>query len=193
MKIRMKIASAALLLVLPLTGACGSTDSATSSSGSGVTSTSTATGSTGGTSTGTTGQPAGPGGGVDVDSVTTEAQLIELIQEAYGDGDLDLHRGHQPVQDVLNDVLAISHAELHTRMEAGQNLAAVATDIGVDPQTLIDALVASWSPAIDNVLSSGGITDAEADQYRQALQDAFSFRVNWNGTDGTPTFSGLSA
>jgi len=129
---------------------------------------------------------------VDVSSVTTEEQLVALIQEAYGDGSLGLHRGHQPVQDVLTDVLAISHDELHVRMEEkGQNLAAVATDIGIDPQTLIDALVESWSPAIDTLLKSRTITQDEADQYRDALEAAFTFRVTWDSSEETPTFSGL--
>jgi hypothetical protein len=83
-------------------------------------------------------------GGVDPSSVTTEDQLVSLIHEAYGDPGLGLHRGHQPVEEVLNEVLQISHDELHVRMEEqGQNLAAVAEDVGVDPQTLIDALVES--------------------------------------------------
>jgi len=64
------------------------------------------------------------------------------------------------------------------RMDAGQDLAAVATDIGVDPQTLIDALVESWSPAIDDLLASGEITEAEAERYREALEEAFTFRVD---------------
>lgn len=126
--------------------------------------------------------------------MSTEEELIALVQDAYGDGGLGLHRGHDPVQDVLDEVLTISHDELHVRMEeSGQNLAAVATDIGVEPQTLIDALVESWSPAIDNVLAAGEITEAEAEQYREALEEAFMFRVTWNGEDATPTFSGLSA
>jgi hypothetical protein len=77
--------------------------------------------------------------------------------------------------------------------EQGQNLAAVADDIGVDPQTLIDALVESWSPAIDNVLASGEITEEEAEQYREALEEAFTFRVTWDGEEAMPTFSGLDA
>jgi hypothetical protein len=94
---------------------------------------------------------------------------------------------------VLNEVLTISHDEPPVRMEAGQNLAAVATDIGIDPQTLIDALVDSWDDAIDNVLATGEITEAQAEQYREALTEAFTFRVNWNGEDTTPTFSGINA
>ena len=90
-------------------------------------------------------------------------------------------------------MLAISHDELHVRMDAGQNPAAVAQDLGIDAQTLIDALVESWSPAIDSVLASGEITEAEAQQYQEALEEAFSFRVTWDGEEEMPTFSGLAA
>lgn len=182
MKIRKTFAAIAIALVLPTSVACaaGTTEAAESS-----TSTTDSTEDAG---------PQGGGpGGVDVDSVSTEEELIALVQEAYGDGGLGLHRGHDPVQDVLDEVLTISHDELHVRMEAGQNLAAVATDIDVDPQTLIDALVDSWDDAIDNVLATGEITEAEAEQYREALTEAFTFRVNWNGEDATPTFSGIDA
>ena len=133
-------------------------------------------------------------GGVDVSSVSTEEELVALVQDAYGDGGLDLHRGHQPVQDVLDEVLGISHEELHVRMEEpGQNLAAVAEDLGIDPQTLIDAMVASWSPAIDNLLAAGAITEAEAEQIPGGAEEAFTFRVTWDGEAAIPTFSGLDA
>jgi hypothetical protein len=189
MKIRKLFAVLALGAVLPLGAAACSADTAEAASTSTSTSTTDTTGS--GTANGAP-QSGGPGG-VDVSSVNTEQELIALVQEAYGDASLDRHRGHQPVQDVLNAVLTISHEELHVRMEAGQNLAAVATDLGIDPQTLIDALVASWGSAIDNVLAAGEITEAQAEQYREALEAAFTFRVTWNGEDATPTFTGLSA
>lgn len=126
-------------------------------------------------------------------SVGAVDQLVSLVQEAYGDPSLGLHRGHQPVESVLIDVLGISHEEMHVRMESqGQNLAAIATDLGIDPQTLIDALVESWAPAIDDLREAGTITQAQADAYRQALEDAFTFRVTWNGTDATPAFTGIA-
>lgn len=135
----------------------------------------------------------GPGGGVDASSVTTEDELIALIQDAYGDPGLDLHRGHQPVQDVLDEVLTISHDELHVRMDAGQNLSDVAEELGVGTETLVDALVASRSAAVDNLLAAGTITQDEADAYLTALEEAFTFRVTWDGAEETPTFSGLNA
>lgn len=184
MKIRKMLAVLTVAATVLMGAACGTDTSATTESSTSTSSTDTAGGGA---------QGGGGPGGTDVSSVSTEEELIALVQEAYGDASLDLHRGHQPVQDVLDEVLTISHEELHAHMDTGQNLAAVATDIGVDPQTLIDALVASWGTAIDNVLAAGEITEAEAEQYREALTEAFTFRVNWNGEDATPTFSGIDA
>ncbi len=195
MKLRKTLVALSLVAVLSTTAACTAESSATTSA---ATSTSqaatTATGDTANAASQPGGGAAGGPGGVDVSSVSTEAQLVALIQEAYGDAGLDLHRGHQPVQDVLDEVLSISHEELHVRMEEqGQNLAAVAEDLGVGQQTLIDALTESWSPAIDTLLANDTITQAQADAYLKALEEAFTFRVTWDGTTQTPTFSGLDA
>ncbi len=187
MNLRKSVAALLLTAVVPIAAACGTTAEATDTTSSSTTTTDTARTAPDG------GQGGGPGAAVDAGSVTTEDELIALIQDAYGDAGLDLHRGHQPVQDVLDEVLAISHDELHVRMDSGQNLAAVAEDIGVDPQTLIDALIESWSPAIDNLLADGTITEDEADQYREALEEAVTFRINWDGEEATPTFDGLDA
>lgn len=195
MKIRKTVAALGLVAVLSTTAACAAGTTASSSGAGTTTSSSSSTSSD--TAAGTTGvsgagaAAAGPNA-VDVGSVTTQEQLVALIQEAYGDASLGLHRGHQPVEDVLDEVLKISHDELHVRMEEqGQNLAAVATDLGIDPQTLVDALVESWSPAIDRLLADGTITQDQADAYRAALEEAFTFRVTWDGQAATPTFSGI--
>jgi hypothetical protein len=186
MQIRRKIAALTMAAVLPLTlVACGTSDddaTTTSTESTSLTVDSAADNQGGG----------GPGNSVDVSSVTTEDQLIALIQEAYGDGSLGLHRGHQPIESVLDEVLQISHDELHVRMEEqGQNLAAVAEDLGIDPQALIDALVASWSPAIDSLVDAGTITADEGDTYLAALEEAFAWRVSWDGSEATPTFTGV--
>lgn len=197
MNIKLKIAALGLAGVLALAGCTAvatttpSSETSTSTSSTESTTDSTATDSTSSDSTPTMGE-GGPGG-VDVSSVTTEEQLIELIQEAYGDGGLGLHRGHEPVQDVLDTVLTISHDELHVRMEAGQNLSDIAEELGVGTDALVEALVESWSPAIDSLLEAGTITQDEADAYLAALEEAFTFRVTWDGTSETPTFDALTA
>ncbi len=134
----------------------------------------------------------GGGGNVSAASVSSEQELITLINSAYGDPGLGLHRGHRPVEATLIDFLGISHDEMHVRMEAeGQNLDAVATDLGLDDQDLVAALTDSWSPAIDTLVENGTITEDQASNYRQALTDAFTYRVTWNGSDPTPTFTGV--
>ncbi|OMQ14838.1 hypothetical protein A7K94_0213715 [Modestobacter sp. VKM Ac-2676] len=195
MKIRTTVAALALSLALPL-AACGATDSATTASTS-IGSTDSSTSTTDSAEFGGGGMPGGgqggPGGSVDASSVTTEEQLVALIQDAYGDPGLDLHRGHQPVQDVLDEVLGISHDELHVRMDAGQGLAEVAEDLGIDPQELIDGMVAKYGVAIDTLLADGTITQEQADQYLADLETAFEFRVTWDGEAATPTYAGLDA
>ncbi len=196
MKIRHKIAALSLVVLLPATVAC--TADATTSTGTSETSTSESSDSPEDRDLRSQGDEPGVGGGpgadVDASSVTTEDQLVTLIQAAYGEASLGLHRGHQPVQDVLDEVLTISHDELHVRMEEqGQNLAAVATDLDIDPATLVDALVDSWSPAVDNLLDAGTITEEQAEDYTAALEEAFTFRVTWDGEEATPAFSGIDA
>ena len=60
-------------------------------------------------------------------------------------------------------------------------------------EALVDALVESRASAVDAVLAAGEITEAEAEQYRAALEEAFTFRVTWDGQEATPTFTGLAA
>jgi len=83
------------LLLVPLAAACGAVD------------TESTTAATSTTSTSETFDSAPPGrgpGGVDVESVSAEDELIAMVQEAYGDANLDLHGGHQPVP-ALDNVL----------------------------------------------------------------------------------------
>lgn len=213
MKIRTKIAALSLAGLLPILAACTtSTDDSTASTSSEVTAESVTESST---EDGTTtdegaapdgapegmeageppeGMEGGPGAAVDPETVTTEEELIALVQDAYGDASLGLHRGHQPVEETLIEVLGISHDEMHVRMEEqGQNLAAIATDLDIDPQTLIDALVDSWSPAIDNLVADGTLTEDEGEQYLAALEEAFTYRVTWDGEEATPTFAGIGS
>ena len=195
MKFRTRIAAMSLAALAPLAlVACG-TDDDESSTGGATTSMSGSTGTSNGQAAPQVtpdGRGGGPGMGVDPASVTTEEQLVALVQDAYGDASLGLHRGHQPVEDVLNEVLGISHDELHVRMEEqGQNLAAIAEDLGIDPQTLVDALVASRTPAVDDLVAAGTITQDQADAYLDALEEAFTYRVTWDGQEATPTFAGV--
>jgi hypothetical protein len=49
------------------------------------------------------------------------------------------------------------------------------------------ALVATRTPAIDALVDSGTIAEAQADAYREQLVDAYTFRITWDGQAATPT------
>lgn len=190
-RVRRLTAIAALSLAAGLSACGADEDTSTTSNASG---TAAAVSATGEAAPAPASAPGGGGpGGVDLGSVSTVDELNALIQSAYGDAGLDLHRGHQPVESVLIDTLGISHDEMHVRMDAGQNLSAIAEDLDVGTDTLVAALVASWSPAIDDLESDGTITAEQAEQYREALKEAFTFRVTWDGSAATPTFSGIAS
>jgi len=184
MKMRKTAAALSLIVLLPITAACAAESTTASSTGTTATTTTQSAPDARG----------GPGAEVGSASVATEADLVALVQSAYGDAGLGLHRGHQPVQDVLDEVLTISHDELHVRMEEqNQNLAAIAEDLGIDPQTLVAALVESWRHAVAALLGDGTLPPAQADGCLGALEEAFTFRVSWDGQEATPTFAGLDA
>src|SRR3954454_21105022 len=65
---------------------------------------------------------------------------------------------------VAATAIGISEADLRTALESGQSLAEVATAHGVDPQKVIDALVADAQTHLAADVASGRITQAEADE-----------------------------
>lgn len=145
-----------------------------------------------------TGGPAGGGAdgmgfetNIDASTVASEEELVNLIggSTACGNGALDLHRGHQPIEAELIEVLGISHDEMHVRMEEhGQNLAMVADDLGIGAETLEAALVEHLTPAIDTLLDAGTITEAQAADYADLLDEAIEFRVYWDGEEASLDF-----
>jgi hypothetical protein len=138
----------------------------------------------------------GPGGGggagsVDLSTVTSVDALVAMINNAYGDPGVGLQRGHQGWEDFYLDVLGTSHEEMHVRMDAGENVATVAEAVGVDPADLVTAMVEYWSSPITAMVEAGTITPEAGDQYLAALAEAFTFRINWNGSDDTPSFTAI--
>lgn len=135
---------------------------------------------------------AGGGGGAVVPaSIETEAELVDLIggHAACGDGSLDLHRGHLPIEMTLETLLGISHDQMHVYMEDDDmNLAAVADQTGLGADQLADALIDFFTPAVDGLLDAGTITADQASLYRGNLETAVSFRVNWDGAESPPAF-----
>lgn len=61
-------------------------------------------------------------------------------------------------------------------LEGGQTISQLATDAGIDPQTIIDTLVAAETEAINKAVADGKLTQEEADEWLQFLaEDAAEF------------------
>jgi DNA-binding phage protein len=128
--------------------------------------------------------PEAGSGDVDVTAISTEAGLVEMIggETVCGDGGLDLHRGHRPVEATLEDILGISHDQMHVYMEEqDMNLAAVAEEVGVGRDGLDEALIEHFAPAVDGLVEAGTITEAQAADYRDDIEAALDFRIDWDG------------
>jgi len=108
--------------------------------------------------------------------------LADLVAVAWGNGSLGLHRGHAPIENVLETFLGISHDEMHVLMEdAGLNLYGVCKHLGLPTENLIQSLVNSFRPFVSEGVSNGVITAKEADQWVEQLRAEFSKRVYWTG------------
>ena len=125
----------------------------------------------------------GTGGGSPFDgTVNTASDLDALVETAWGDGGLDLHRGHAPIQSVLEAYLGISHNQMHVMMEdCNMNLATVCESFGFDPENLVETLTASFVPFIEQGVTNGVITTDKVAEWTEQVRTQFRNRVNWEG------------
>ena len=110
------------------------------------------------------------------------SDLEDLVTTASGLGELDLHKGHSPIQSVLETFLGISHEQMHVYMERdGLNLAGTCEVLGIPPENLIQTLTNSFEPFVVQGVAQGLITKAEKLEWVDRVKTAFHGRVYWNG------------
>lgn len=116
------------------------------------------------------------------------AQSTPTTQPATGEarsGDHGRHGGahNEAISDasVAARAIGISEDDLVTAVKAGQSLAAIAGAHGVDPQKVIDALVADGRSEIDAALKAGKLTQAKADEVTSGLAARVAEHVNRTG------------
>lgn len=158
----------ALLLIATMTACSQSVESITTSASGDVI---------------TTIQARGTGGGSPFDgTVDTASDLDALVQTAWGVARLGSHRGHAPIESVLEAYLGITHDEMHVFMDdGGMNLAAICDHFGFDPENLVDTLTASFVPFIEEGVENGVISADEVDAWTEKVRTEFSNRVYWEG------------
>ena len=74
--------------------------------------------------------------------------------------------------------IGISAADLRTALQDGQTLAEVATANGVEPQAVIDALVAEATARFDDAVADGRIEQADADTRLAEITERITTAVN---------------
>ena len=73
-------------------------------------------------------------------------------------------------QDTIPALLGLTHDELMALRHDGQSLAQIAEARDVEPQVLIDALVARWEARLTVRVGNGALTEAEAATLRTQLE-----------------------
>ena len=115
-------------------------------------------------------------------SVDQLSDLEDLVATASGIDGLDLHRGHSPIQSVLEVFLGISHEQMHVYMERdGLNLAGTCEALGILPDNLIQTLTNSFEPYVDQGVAQGLITQTEKREWIDRVKSEFHNRVHWTG------------
>ena len=110
------------------------------------------------------------------------SDLEDLVVTASGIGELDLHRGHSPIQTVLEAFLGISHEQMLVYMERdGLNLAGTCEVLGMLPENLIQTLTNSFEPYVNQGVEKGLITQAEKLVWIDRVRSEFHHRVYWTG------------
>lgn len=123
-----------------------------------------------------------------------ESRITDLVNEGgprfgpgghgpggFGPGGFDGHRGVGVGLDVAADALGLTMDELRTRIEADDTLAEIAKAEGVDPQKVIDAMVAEAATRIDEAVADGRLTAAEATDRKAEIKTEITRIVNEGG------------
>ncbi len=86
--------------------------------------------------------------------------------------------------NVAAETIGVSVDDLKAAVRDGKSVAEVAEENGVDPQTVIDAIVQAASDKLDEAVASGRIDEARADAIKAKLVDAATRFVNFTRPGG---------
>lgn len=86
--------------------------------------------------------------------------------------------------DVAASTIGVTVDELRAALESGQSIADVANAHGVDPQTVIDAMVADAKTHLADEVTEGHLTQEQADSISADLEQRITDLVNHTGGPG---------
>ncbi len=88
------------------------------------------------------------------------------------------HGGIRAAGQTAATTIGVSPEELRTQVRGGKTVAQIATEHGVDPSSVVNAIVAALSQKIDQKAAAGTIDANRAAQAKQKLPNAASKFVN---------------
>ena len=98
------------------------------------------------------------------------------------------HVGFIGKLDAAADYLGLTEAQLRTQLESGKSLAQIARAQGKSVDGLVDALVNEAKKHVDEAVSAGRLTRAQADEMLKNLRDRIAIGVSSTGL-GRPHFA----
>ena len=106
-------------------------------------------------------------------------KVVETLKDSFpGRGGPGMGRAGGIALDTAANALGMSADDLRTALRDGQTIAQIAQSKGVDVQTVIDALVAEAKTRLDERVTAGDITQAQADQRLADLTQRITDAVN---------------
>jgi len=97
------------------------------------------------------------------DVTTKVTEMVNTVRPARGEGMRGGPEGPGKNVAAIASVLKLTEAELKTQVQSGKTLAQIATAQGVDVKLVVDAIVTEIKTHIANEVTSGEITQSQAD------------------------------
>ena len=121
----------------------------------------------------------------------TQAQ-VDAIKKAMSDARESVKASHDAMRaeraKVITDTLGIDEATLKSKLQAGDSLATIA---GAKKDALINALVAYETKKIDEAVTAGKLTAAQATNLKAELKTRITERVEDTRGFGKPSGKGM--
>lgn len=97
------------------------------------------------------------------------------------------HRQHRALKAAIKtaaDTIGIQPKDLVTELRSGKSVADVANEHNVDPQKVVDAIVAKIDAKLDEAVTNGKITQERADELKAKAPEKVTKMVNAHHTPG---------
>ncbi len=104
-----------------------------------------------------------------------DASVAEFVQQSWDEGDWVNWYA------IAAQTIGIDEDALWTALDEGKSLAEIAQEKGVEPQTVIDAIVAAEKAFVEEIVTKGEVSRAEADEWLAELDASVAEFVqeNW--------------